>query len=244
MSSSTVYSTASGARCRAQNPLTCREHGLAGGFTEVPQFVADNVDRLRSLREQSADAKVALYEFAGELGLPVSRISYVTHGQSTTRLSQREVAILSELEEEAQEAAENEDEERDYQRAIAADYVREQVGDRFEAFQIQEQRALRQLAGGAFAGEEAEWGDPNSFEFLNHWGPAQAQMYSLLENPYVRRQLPEIDAGYFTALSGRIPTPEQLRELSRLRQVRNVRPPTAEEQIRTIELVTELSAID
>lgn len=263
MTSTSVYSTSSSDRCEAKNKLTCRVHGVAGDFAEVPAAVEESIDRYRSLREQAADAKASLKAYAEDLGIKYADIGYVTHGVSTSvtvdgkprELTADQIEGLKNLEQEYDEASVEQDDESDYQAKAALDYVNDAIKQEFPDASARERTNLSYLVGLRFFGVENEnFGSSSDSEYFKYLGadestrgyvgPTREELFAPLAVPQNRAKLRKIDRGYFTALSGRIPSDEQLSEVSHQRQLRRVSPTRDYMMDETFTLVSDLASID
>lgn len=266
MTTTTVYSTSSSDRCEAKNKLTCRVHGVAGDFTEVPAAVEENIDRYRSLREQADDAKSALKTYAEDLGIKkFSDISYFTHGVAVTRfvdgksveLTKDQIEGLEYLELEYGEAAQEQEEEQDYQRVAVLNFVDEQIKQEFPDASPRERTNLSYLVGLRFFGVENEYAgtysggnasSENPYQYISSdsgtaSGATREELFAPLAVPENRAKLRKIDRGYFTALSGRIPTEKQLSDVAHQRSLRRVSAPRDYMLDESFELVSDLSSV-
>lgn len=262
MTNSPVYSTSTSDRCDAKNKLTCRVHGVAGDFQNVPAIVEENIDRYRSLREHTDDNKAALVGYAKDLGIEkFSDIGYVTNGVVDTvkmdgkdvKLTAEQIDGLKNLEQEYDEAAVEEEDEQTYQQVAVMNFVRHQIAEAYPHKSEAEQFQLGWLVGGRFIGVEDNHPNDEEFGYRNleysnvkqqQMGPTRAEMFAPLHDHEVRAKLTELDRGYFTALSGRIPTEAELGELAAMRNARLQGIVSDTEKDATFKLVSDLSAVD
>jgi hypothetical protein len=221
-------------RCRAENPLTCRVHGITLDFTEVPDYIRPRFEKLVKLEQAKEDAQGDLYEYTLLSGLSPTDVGFMSYHDPAGNVPLRKFYHAY------MEAELREREALDAQYEQTAELVYELLEESFPDKDADEIYALHKLSGLRFFGVEKEWGEDADEGYQENFDLTTQQLFGQLSDPQVRDKLKRVDRAFFAALTGVIPDDEDLNSLAYERLIRYKGSPTPEDTDRAEELVTRL----